>query len=67
MGFLAEAIPIAVSVLGAMSKSNEQKPQQPAVPPPPGLGEIFAMNEANRINRQREPFTPGDGQNYRGF
>lgn len=44
MGFLAAAIPIAASFLGSLSKENEQQQQAP-VQPPPGLGEIFAMNE----------------------
>lgn len=43
MGFLAAAIPIATSLLGAMGKDEKQ--QQAPVQPPPGLGEIFAMNE----------------------
>jgi hypothetical protein len=42
MAFMAAAIPIAASVLGAMSKKDEQA--APAIPPPPSLGEIVAMN-----------------------
>ena len=46
MGFMAAAIPIAGAVLGALSKDSGGQPQQ-AVQPPPGLGEIFAMNSRN--------------------
>lgn len=51
MGFLAAAIPIATSLLGAMSKDEQQ--QQAPVQAPPGLGEMFAMNERSF---QPQPF-----------
>jgi hypothetical protein len=43
MAFAAAAIPIAVSLLGAMSKKEEQ-PQQQMGPRPPSLGELAHMN-----------------------
>jgi hypothetical protein len=59
MGFLAAAIPIATSLLGAMSE--EEQPQQAPQPvqPPPTLGEIFAMNGQN----YQAPTLPLPGQN----
>lgn len=43
MAFAAAAIPLAVSLLGAMSK-GEEKTQQPTAPAPPTIGEMFAQN-----------------------
>ncbi len=62
MGWAA-AIPVALQVLGAMSKEGE-KQQAPAVPPPPTLGEMFAANAANYQPMQHSmptltPFTTG--------
>ena len=44
MAFAAAAIPLAVSLLGAMGKKEEGAPQ-PAGPTPPTLGEMFAQND----------------------
>lgn len=46
MAFAAAAIPLAVSLLGSMSKGKEEGQQQPAGPAPPTLGEMFAQNDA---------------------
>lgn len=46
MAFAAAAIPLAVSLLGAMGKDEEKGQQQPAGPAPPTLGEMFAQNDA---------------------
>lgn len=43
MAFAAAAIPIAVSLLGAMSKKDDPQPQQQG-PRPPTLGETASMN-----------------------
>mgnify|MGYP001604298722 CR=1 FL=1 len=42
MAFAAAAIPLAVSLLGAMSKKDE--PAQAPGPPQPTLGDMFADN-----------------------
>jgi hypothetical protein len=62
MGFMAAAIPIVADVLGSMSK-EEEKPQA-AIPPPPTLGEMFALNAQNYSEPRQYampsvgPFTP---------
>ena len=45
MAFAAAAIPLAVSLLGAMSEDEEKAAQQPPGPAPPTLGEMFAQND----------------------
>lgn len=57
MGFMAAAIPIVTSVLGAMGDKDKQ--QQQPMTPPPTLGQIFAQNWQS--NNQKFPF-PGQGQ-----
>lgn len=65
MAFAAAAIPLAVSLLGAMSKGEEKGEQQPAGPAPPTLGEMFADNSqrysqgANFALPQVTPFQAG--------
>ena len=44
MGFMASAIPIATSLLGALGDKGGQQAAQAAPPPPPTLGQIFAQN-----------------------
>lgn len=61
MGWAA-AIPVALQVLGSLSKEGE-KQQGPVVPPPPTLGEMFAANAANYQPTQhamptQNPFMP---------
>jgi hypothetical protein len=46
MAFAAAAIPLAVSLLGAMGKKEEGAPQA-AAPAPPTLGQMFASNADN--------------------
>ena len=45
MAFAAAAIPLAVSLLGAMGKEEEKAPQA-AGPAPPTIGDMFAQNDA---------------------
>ena len=44
MAFAAAAIPLAVSLLGAMGKDEEKAAPQAAGAAPPTLGELFAQN-----------------------
>jgi len=63
MAFAAAAIPLAVSLLGAMGKKDEQ-PQQ-AGPHQPTIGEMFAQNDRNLMQGhdfalpQATPFQAG--------
>jgi hypothetical protein len=61
MGWAA-AIPIAMQVIGSMTES-EEKPQGPAIPPPPTLGEIFAENAKNYQPMQHSMPSYGQTQN----
>jgi len=63
MGFMAAAIPLVTSVLGAMSKQDE-KPQQQPMAPPPTLGQVFAQQwqQNNQPRTHTNPFGGTGGQ-----
>jgi hypothetical protein len=64
MGFLAAAIPIATSVLGALSQDDKKQQPQQVMAPPPTLGQVFAQQwqQNNQPRTHTNPFGGTGGQ-----